>query len=195
MNIVPSQPLEPESRPLTDCEQLVEIITPAKDSTIPDIQLLHSWALAAMETDQKPLAIKIVTGEEMSALNLQFAGKNKSTNVLSFPAEQLDEAMLSAMSHEDPTHGADPEIPESLGDIAICAEVVSREAQEQQKTLAAHWAHMVVHGVLHLRGFDHVVESEATVMETREVQILDSLGFPDPYLPQLNSSDEAKTQS
>lgn len=190
MNSVPSQPLEPESRPLAESESLIEVIAAIENTTVPEVELLQAWAIAALETDQIPLAIKIVSPEEMAALNLQFAGKAKPTNVLSFPADPWDESLLSAMGSDDLNEQNDA-VVQTLGDIAICADVVASEAQDQHKTLNAHWAHMVVHGVLHLRGFDHIVESEAVTMEAREINILDSLGFPNPYLPSPVSGDEA----
>ncbi len=189
MNVIPSQPLEPESRPLAERESLVDIITSVQEPSVPQPELLQRWAVAAMELDKKFLAVKIVSNEEMSALNLQFSGKDKSTNVLSFPAEQWGEEFPEF------SDDADSALTDFLGDIAVCADVVEREAREQNKTPHAHWAHMIVHGVLHLRGFDHIVESDAELMESREVQILATLGFPDPYLPQHNSGNEVNTHS
>ena len=112
------------------------------------------------------VSLRIVESGEIQALNQQYRGKNSPTNVLSFPAEFPPEL----------------EIP-LLGDIVICAAVVEAEAQEQGKPADAHWDHMVVHGVLHLLGFDHEVEQEALEMEALEVQILAQLGWPSPYLP------------
>jgi probable rRNA maturation factor len=119
-----------------------------------------------MEEDAQTssLAIRVVDAAESQELNRTYRDKDKPTNVLSFPFD------------------LPPEIEEThLGDLAICAEVVAEEAQEQGKPLAAHWAHMVVHGVLHLRGFDHIEDVDADVMEERERVILDSLGISDPY--------------
>jgi probable rRNA maturation factor len=101
----------------------------------------------------------VVGPAESRALNRRYRGKDKPTNVLSFPCEA----------------------PGELGDVVICAPVVAREAREQGKAVAAHWAHMVVHGVLHLRGFDHIRAAQAKVMEARERAILARLSFPDPY--------------
>jgi probable rRNA maturation factor len=97
-------------------------------------------------------------------LNEYYRHKAGSTNVLSFPFE-VPEGVLSHL----------------LGDLVICAAVVEREAREQGKDLEAHWAHMVVHGMLHLQGYDHISETDAAVMEAEEIAILNSLGFPNPY--------------
>lgn len=111
------------------------------------------------------LSLRIVDASEIQALNHQYRSKNSPTNVLSFPAE----------------FPAELEIP-LLGDIVICAAVVETEAREQHKSLDAHWDHMIVHGVLHLLGFDHEIEQEALEMEALEVQILAQLGWPSPYI-------------
>ncbi len=100
-------------------------------------------------------------------LNRQWRSKDKPTNVLSFP---LEDALAAAVDASAP-----------LGDIVICAPVIRREAKEQSKAADAHWAHMVVHGTLHLLGYDHEVDRDATVMERLEVRLLAGLGFPDPY--------------
>lgn len=106
------------------------------------------------------VTVRIVGAAESRALNRRYRGKDRPTNVLSFPYGE----------------------PGVLGDLVVCAPVVNREAREQGKSPAAHWAHMVVHGVLHLRGFDHIRAPDAKVMETRERAILARLSFPDPYL-------------
>jgi probable rRNA maturation factor len=131
---------------------------------IPAPSTLRAWALAALEgAAPGEITIRIVAEEESAKLNGKFRHKPYATNVLSFPyeAEALSEPVL--------------------GDLVICAPVVAREAAEQNKEPHAHWAHMVVHGVLHLLGHDHVQEDEAERMEAKERQILARLGFPDPY--------------
>ena len=131
---------------------------------IPAPSTLRAWALAALEgATPGEMTIRIVAEEESAALNGKFRHKPYATNVLSFPyeAEALSEPVL--------------------GDLVICAPVVAREAAEQNKNPHAHWAHMVVHGVLHLLGHDHIQESEAERMEAKERQILAQLGFSDPY--------------
>lgn len=110
------------------------------------------------------VCIRIVDAEESQALNAEYRGKDKPTNVLSFPFE------------------VPPGVPVTLlGDLVICAEVVAREAEEQQKAALHHWAHMVVHGTLHLLGFDHINDDEAEEMEALERDLLARLDIADPY--------------
>jgi probable rRNA maturation factor len=132
----------------------------------PAVASLRRWAQAALEGDAavRALGIRVVGAAEGRALNRRWRGRDYATNVLSFGAAPAG------------VPGAAP-----LGDLVICAPVVAREAREQGRPLAAHWAHMVVHGVLHLRGHDHEREREAREMEAREVAILGGLGFGDPY--------------
>jgi probable rRNA maturation factor len=134
---------------------------------VPGPRRLAAWArtAAAGRAGSRELAIRVVTPAESRRLNRDFRGKDRPTNVLSFPP------------------GAGGELPEPapLGDLAICAGVVAREAREQRKPLAAHWAHMVVHGTLHLLGYDHERAPDARRMERRERAVLARLGFPDPY--------------
>jgi probable rRNA maturation factor len=111
------------------------------------------------------ITVRVVGGRESRRLNLAFRNQDKPTNVLSFPASPEERAL-----------GA------TLGDLVVCTPVVTREAREQGKPLPAHWAHMVVHGTLHLLGFDHGRPRVARVMEALEVEILRGLGFDDPYL-------------
>ncbi|MET0103647.1 MAG: rRNA maturation RNase YbeY [Sedimenticola sp.] len=133
---------------------------------IPGDGLFERWIASALSgrRDSAELTIRIVDETESHELNLQYRGKDRPTNVLSFPFEA-------------------PEVVESdlLGDLVICAPVVAREAEEQGKTLEAHWAHMVVHGTLHLLGFDHQNEQEAEEMEGLEREIIEVMGYPDPY--------------
>lgn len=130
---------------------------------LPAASTLRAWALAALGPGAGDLSIRIVDEAEGQALNLRYRGKDKSTNVLSFA---YDGDLL--------------DVPQ-LGDLVICAPVVVREAAEQGKDARAHWAHMVVHGCLHLLGYDHQSEPEAEAMEQLEREILGKLGFPDPY--------------
>jgi len=120
---------------------------------------LRRWALAALGRRKGEVTLRIVGPAESRALNRRYRKKDKPTNVLSFPYDD----------------------PGLLGDIVICAAVVNREAREQGKRREAHWGHMVVHGVLHLLGFDHIRPADAKVMERRERAILARLSFPDPY--------------
>ncbi len=140
----------------------------ASDATdIPAESQFQTWLDAAVTPFQleAEVTIRIVDEAESQQLNFDYREKDKPTNVLSFPFQQppgIEELPL-------------------LGDLVICAQVVTREAAEQNKPLAAHWAHMVVHGCLHLLGFDHIKEDEAQEMEAEEIQILADLGFPNPY--------------
>jgi len=128
---------------------------------------LQQWAEAALidAPTAAELTIRLVDEAESSALNQQYRHKQGSTNVLSFP-------------FEPPL--ADMNLP-LLGDIVICAPLVAREASEQGKPLLAHWAHLVIHGVLHLQGYDHQTETEAEHMEALEISLLSRFGYPDPY--------------
>lgn len=133
---------------------------------LPAADAVRRWVRAALESADGAgaLAVRIVDEAESAALNQRWRGKQGPTNVLSFPGV--------------PPPGTEPA---ELGDVVICAPVVVREAAQQGKTPAAHWAHMVVHGVLHLLGHQHDDERDALRMESLEKEILASLGFPDPY--------------
>jgi probable rRNA maturation factor len=133
---------------------------------LPDDDSFRRWAETALAEHSPPaeLVIRLVDEAESRELNRHYRGKDKPTNVLSFPFE------------------APPEVPlPLLGDLVICAPVVAREADEQGKTLQAHWAHMVIHGLLHLLGYDHETDDDAQLMESRERELLAQLHFPDPY--------------
>lgn len=145
----------------------LEIQNASGSTRVPAKADCERWAAAALRGRREgaEISLRIVDEEESAALNGRYRGKAGPTNVLSFPFEPL------------------PGLPDLalIGDLAICAPVVEREAQEQGKPLEAHWAHMVVHGILHLLGHDHFDEAEALVMEASETQILTGLGFPPPY--------------
>lgn len=140
----------------------------AKKSLAPKSSLLRKWAREALNRKiaSAEVTIRIVENEEMRHLNATYRQKNGLTNVLSFPFSMPLNIEL--------------DIP-ILGDIVICAEVVNREADEQQKSQESHWAHMVVHGVFHLLGYDHETDEEAAIMESLEAEIMQSLGFSNPY--------------
>lgn len=134
---------------------------------LPTEEQIVQWATAAIqpEGNEVEMTVRIVDEAESHELNLTYRGKDRPTNVLSFPFECPDEVELPL-----------------LGDLVICRQVVEREAAEQEKPLIAHWAHMVVHGSLHLLGYDHIEDDEAEEMESLETQIMQGLGFADPYL-------------
>lgn len=136
-------------------------------TAVPSPAKVRKWARSAAGARRKgEITVRIVSARESAALNSEYRGKKGPTNVLSFPA-----APAPALRGEL--------LP--IGDVVICASVVRREAREQCKKLDAHWAHMVVHGTLHLLGYDHESRREAGVMEARERSVLATLGFPDPY--------------
>jgi len=134
---------------------------------IPAQSLLKLWVRAAIGTQrrQAEISLRIVDEAEMIELNGRYRDKPQPTNVLSFPADLPPELKLP-----------------HLGDIVACAAVIEREAREQHKALDDHWAHMLIHGTLHLLGFDHIEPSEAEVMEGLEIDILKTLNIANPYL-------------
>ena len=138
---------------------------------IPAAVSFRKWVAAALEgrIREADLAIRIVGSKEGRALNRHYRGKDYATNVLSFPAE-LPEGLPKGVK-----------LP-LLGDLVLCAPVIAREAKEQGKPLVAHYAHLTVHGALHLLGWDHEDAREAEAMEQLEREILAGLGLPDPYL-------------
>lgn len=146
----------------------VDVQIATADENIPSEEDFRSWVAAALPCDRlaSEITIRVVGFDESQALNAQYRHQDKPTNVLSFPSELPPELQIPL-----------------LGDLVVCAGVVEREAQEQGKTLGAHWAHMVVHGTLHLLGYDHQSDSDADEMETLETRILSELGFPSPYEP------------
>ena len=143
----------------------LQLATAATD--LPSEQQLRAWCALALRqrSADSELTIRIVDEAEGRELNHEWRGKDYATNVLSFPAEVPDGLL---------------DIP-LLGDLVICAAVVAREAAEQGKSTEAHWAHLVIHGCLHLLGYDHIDDAEAEEMEALETQLLAELGHPDPY--------------
>lgn len=141
----------------------------------PDADNIERWVTAALRNERETaeLSVRIVDDSESAALNEQFRGKFGSTNVLSFP--------FSAVT---------PEPLPILGDIVICAPMVALESLEQSKTPIAHWAHMIVHGVLHLLGYDHLDDQDAAAMEALETDIMLGLGFPPPYQQETRLSQQ-----
>lgn len=139
------------------------LLTVQYASDIPDLPTqaeFRKWARSALNLDAE-ITLRLVDEAEGRTLNRDYRGKDYATNALTFPLA---------------------EEPHLMGDIVLCAPVVLREAREQNKTLSAHFAHLTVHGVLHLRGYDHETEAQAELMETLETEIVTKLGYADPYL-------------
>lgn len=137
---------------------------------LPSDTQLELWVTTALTAGncsyaEPELTIRIVDLEESQSLNFEYRDKDKPTNVLSFPFEVPEHVPLQL-----------------VGDLVICAPIVQQEAEQQDKPIDMHWAHMVVHGCLHLLGFDHIKDDEAELMENLERQIMAHLGYPDPYL-------------
>lgn len=145
---------------------------------VPDARHIQDWVTATVQQTEAgsltantatQMTVRIVDADEMTALNKQYRQKAGPTNVLSFPFEI--------------PFGIPPGLVEpALGDIVVCTAVVMREAAEQGKTPIAHWAHMIVHGTLHLLGYDHIQDNDAQKMESLEVTVLNRLGYENPYL-------------
>jgi probable rRNA maturation factor len=132
---------------------------------VPEPELLQVWADAAyLESEPAVASVLVTTMVEIQALNKQYRNKDKTTNVLSFPMQSPEEIDVVL-----------------LGDIVLCAMIIKQEASQQSKSEESHWAHMVVHSVLHLQGYDHVNNDDAEVMEKLEIKILQQLGFENPY--------------
>ncbi len=141
-------------------------------SLVPGHQQMVAWIQVALETihskeslkDSVEISVRIVSEDESQLLNSTYRNKDKPTNVLSFATDLPD--------YIDSIH---------IGDLVVCAKVVAIEAKEQNKSLSHHWAHMLIHGLLHLLGFDHIDKIDADEMESLEVVILNQLGIDDPY--------------
>ena len=144
-------------------------IQSASAEPVPEEEDIRHWIGSALSRARKPseaaeVSIRLVDEAEMAELNSNYRGQSGATNVLSFPTDLPTDLQLPL-----------------LGDIVICAPVVRREAEEQGKPLQAHWAHMTVHGALHLLGYDHIEDADAAVMEALETDILKQLDYPCPY--------------
>ena len=148
---------------------IVDIQNVSKHKTTPSREQFEKWVAAAINhievpTDAKEVTIRIVDQDESQSLNSQYRGKDKPTNVLSFPFEAPPQVELNL-----------------LGDLVICAPLVEHEAREQSKEELKHWAHLTIHGILHLLGYDHIDDDEAEEMEQLEADILSALGISNPY--------------
>lgn len=146
---------------------ILDLQIASKATDIPALAMLEQWMFATLKgrLDDAELVIRVVDAAESQQLNRDYRGKDSPTNVLSFPFEPPPEVSISL-----------------IGDLVICAPIVSQEAIEQGKPLRHHWAHMVVHGILHLLGYDHLQDQQADEMESLEKAILEAEGIPDPYL-------------
>ena len=145
----------------------LQVMPDANKKNIPKKQQMQDWASRALSIenrDSAELCIRVVGKAESQSLNRQYRGKDKPTNILSFPCQLPEDVNLSL-----------------LGDLVVCESVVTEEAAAQNKTLAAHWAHMIIHGTLHLLGYDHELESQAQIMEGLEIELLRELGIANPY--------------
>ena len=144
----------------------IDIQTPFESAGQPDQQQIQLWVDAALDDyDQDTeIVVRIVDEQESAELNEQYRHKSGPTNILSFPVDLPEGVELDL-----------------LGDLVICAPVVEKEALEQNKLLAHHWAHIIVHGVLHLLGYDHIDDNEAELMESKEIAILNKLHINNPY--------------
>ena len=150
---------------------LVDVVRAAGDWA-PTAAQIRTWASAALgrRAAGAELAVRVVKPAESKRLNARYRGRDNATNVLSFPVPEL------------PARAAAPRrAPRLLGDLVICASVVRAEARQQRKTIKAHWAHLVIHGALHLLGYDHEQDDEARRMERREVAVLKRFGITNPY--------------
>jgi len=140
------------------------------EQALPSLADIEQWVTAAIKAgsdvirEEAELTVRFVDSDESQQLNGDYRGKDKPTNVLSFPFQNPPGITLPL-----------------LGDLVICKAVVEREAIEQNKQLNAHWAHMLIHGTLHLLGYDHIIEEEAIEMESLETKLLVNLNFPAPY--------------
>lgn len=147
---------------------LLDLQLASSEKNLPDNEQIRRWLETALsacaDKGDAEVTVRLVDEQESASLNTQYRGREGSTNVLSFPSTLPDSLE-----------------PDFLGDIVICAPVVIEEAKAENKELAAHWAHLCVHGCLHLLGYDHIEDSDAEIMEQLESQILLSLGYPDPY--------------
>lgn len=145
----------------------IDIEINSQHPLIPSQENCETWITAVLQhqkLNNAEVSLYIVDEDEGRQINRDYRGKDYATNVLSFPADIPEEVGVPL-----------------LGDLVICAPVIEREAKEQNKDINAHWAHMLVHGSLHLLGYDHLEDAEADLMEELETHLLQQLGFPPPY--------------
>lgn len=158
----------------TGSSLVIDVQVACDDADIPTSHTVQSWVSRALAGSGKAIAsnaelsVRLVDKDEVRRLNRDYRHKDAVTNVLSFPAGAISGLPADAVA--------------TLGDIVICAAVVHEEAAEQGKTIEGHWAHLLVHGTLHLLGYDHETDAEADEMEALEVNILKEFGLADPYV-------------
>jgi probable rRNA maturation factor len=153
----------------------------ASGEPVPDEEDIRSWIAAALanagRVSDSEISVRLVDDAEMAKLNRDYRDREGTTNVLSFPSDLPPELGLPL-----------------LGDIVICAPLVSKEAAEQRKPVLAHWAHLTIHGTLHLLGYDHLEEADAAIMENLESHALQRFGFPCPYNGQAYPGQEPQLE-
>jgi len=153
---------------------LVDVQIACDESDVPPAKEIETWVARAVAGSGKildsdtELSVRLVDTEEIQSLNRDYRQKDAATNVLSFPVDTIE--------------GLPADAAKTLGDIVVCATIVSEEATQQEKPVDEHWAHMLVHGTLHLLGYDHETDADALEMEGLETRILTENGLPDPYL-------------
>ena len=145
---------------------IIDIQNVSRYKSLPKNKLIVKWAKLALDEqyEEAEITLRIVDEEEGQELNKVWRKKDSATNVLSFPIGETIE-----------------QTPNLLGDIVICAPIVEKEAKEQGKDIEAHWAHLIIHGILHLHGYDHESRKEANIMQSTEIRILKHCGYADPY--------------
>jgi probable rRNA maturation factor len=155
----------------------VDVQFAINDESVPGENVIALWVeraiIAAGRSTDTEVSVRVVDADEMRQLNSDFRDQDKATNVLSFPAGEIAGLPAEALP---------------LGDIVVCAAVVRNEAEQQGKAVSDHWAHMIVHGTLHLMGFDHIDEDEALQMESLEAEILGTHGVANPYRESLQEN-------
>ncbi len=161
-------------------EFFLDLQTATQQADCPSQAVFTTWAQLALQQTEPSLGaevtLRLVDEAESQALNATYRGKNKPTNILSFPCDApIDFAAEGELT--------------LLGDLIICAPLVVAEAQAQNKPALHHWAHLVIHGMLHLQGYDHETPEQASCMETLEIQLLSQLGIPDPYTATTEQAD------
>ena len=172
-NMIVSSKNKKSLRYLSMNKLVIDLQWGIEEESLPKLEQCHNWVQASLQNElvgtAVEMTIRIVDAEESQALNRDYRAQDKPTNVLSFVFEQPPG--LAEMGESLPY----------LGDLVICASVVKREAEQQKKSLEAHWAHMIVHGTLHLQGYDHIEDNQAEEMEALEIKIMQALGHQNPY--------------